>query len=119
MPRKELMGAAGPSGGGGDSMGRLSAVQPPHQGGRKIALIAWKSQATANLCSCTGMYVHNVWTAPNTEIKERFLSNNSVCSSDYYLGINQFAAAVDSHFRESLRQLNRRSVLKVKGPSSH
>lgn len=112
------MGAAGPSAGwGGPLWGDYQPCSPP--GGEKIALIAWKSQATANLCSCTGMYVHNVWTAPNTEIKERFLSNNSVCSSDYYLGINQFAAAVDSHFRESLRQLNRRSVLKVKGPSSH
>ena len=66
-----------------------------------------------------GMCINKTQTAPNAEIKELFLSNNLVCSSDYYLGINQFAAAVDSHFRESPAQLNWRSVLKVKGPSSH
>ena len=53
-----------------------------------------------------GICINSLQTAPNTKIKELVLSNNLVCSSDYYLKINQFAAAVDSHFRENPAQLN-------------
>lgn len=58
----------------------------------------------------THMHINNIWTAPNSEIKELFLCNNLVCSPNDYLGIDQFSAAVDSHFRASPAQLHRRRV---------
>lgn len=64
------------------------------------------------------MDIHRTQTAANRETKG-LSSQRFSLQSAYHLGINQFAAAVDSHFRVSPAQLNRRSVLKVKGPSSH
>lgn len=51
---------------------------------------------------------------PDTEIRELFLSNNLVCSSDNSPGRDQIAPAVDSHFRGSPARLHGRHALKVK-----